>query len=155
MDTFDWLGLRLLIVDDNTSYANLLADTLRGKGIRHIHVAPDAGTAFETLAKNTVDIALVDYHMTPLDGAEFTRMVRTSSDSSHPELPIVIITGDSTRKTVDTVIGAGAHDFLVKPVTAATMFNRIERTLSEPRPFIRDGDFYGPKPLRPTASAAD
>ncbi|MBT6093243.1 MAG: response regulator [Rhodospirillaceae bacterium] len=146
-EEFDWSEIEILILDDNAPFRNLVADVLRGSGVRNIHMAGDAGDAFNTLKTSLVDIALVDFIMDPLDGAEFTRMVRTGSDSSNPELPIIIVTGDATAKTLDTVLKSGAHDFLVKPISAEALMARLHRTLTTPRQFVRDGSFYGPAPL--------
>lgn len=147
MAEFDWTELEILILDDNIQFCQLVADVLRGKGVRRIHTIGDGASALNLLRSTPVDIALVDFIMTPLDGGEFTHMVRHSSDSPNKELPIVIMTGDSTERTLRAVVDAGAHDFLVKPITPAELFWRIERTLSEPRPFIKKGAFYGPAPL--------
>ncbi len=146
-EEFDWSEVEVLILDDNASFRNLVADVLRGNGVRNIHLANDAGAAFNILKTSRVDIALVDFIMDPLDGAEFTRMVRNGTDSTNQELPIVIVTGDATKKTLDIVLESGAHDFLVKPISADGLMTRLHRTLTTVRPFVRNGTFYGPTPL--------
>lgn len=141
---FDWTTISVLIIDDSMFFRNLVAGVLHAAGIKDIHHASDAATALRLLQSTTVDVALVDYLMMPLDGIEFTNMVRNAPDSPNREMPIIMITGDATQATLDHSLQNGAHDFVVKPISAKTILSRIHRVLSHPLPFVKRAGYYGP-----------
>ena len=71
-------------------------------------------------------------------------MVRTSSDSPNPFMPIVMITGHSERSRVNAARDAGVNEFLVKPVTAKSLMDRINTVVNHPRSFVKGGTYFGP-----------
>ena len=79
----------------------ILKAILKGVGIHEPREARDGAEGLEILRHYPADIALVDFSMTPIDGVEFTRTVRLSSDASNPHLQIVMITGHSEQSRVD------------------------------------------------------
>ncbi len=89
------------------------------------------------------DIALVDFTMQKLDGVGFTRLVRSSTDIQNPYLPIIMISGHSTRTKVAEARDAGVTEFVGKPVTARALLARIEAVIMKPRPFIRYSRYFG------------
>jgi DNA-binding response OmpR family regulator len=82
--------------------------------------------------------------MFPLDGVEFTRLVRTSPDSPNPFLPIIMMTGHSERSRVYEARDAGVTEFIVKPITAKAVLDRLNAVIMRPRPFIKADGYIGP-----------
>jgi len=68
--------------------------------------------------------------MQPVDGIEFTRMVRTRKDSPNPYIPIIMVT--SKGQETDRVWGLrqGAVDYLVKPVSAQALVEKAQAALA-------------------------
>ena len=79
-----------------------------------------------------------------MDGVEFTRQVRRAPDSRNPYLPIIMMTGHSARSRVEEARDAGVTEFIVKPVTAKTLLNRIYAVVYKPRPFLHTDSYFGP-----------
>ena len=75
--------IRVLIVEDNAHMSTILRTILQGFGVRTIVEVRDAADAFETMRDVNPDFALVDYMLGDLNGLEFTRLVRTASDSAN------------------------------------------------------------------------
>jgi two-component system, chemotaxis family, chemotaxis protein CheY len=138
------LPITVLIVDDNTHMRSIIKELLRAVGIQDIKEAADPVDAFELIKTIPIDLVLVDFSMPIIDGVEFTQMVRTSSDSPNPYLPIVMITGHSERSRVSSARDAGVNEFLVKPVTAKSLMERISSVVNHPRSFIKGGNYFGP-----------
>lgn len=133
-----------MILDDNHHMNVILRTILNGFGLRDIVDARDAATAFEVVREYRPDIAIVDYYLGDLDGLEFTKLIRTAPDSPAPYLPIVLCTAYSERSRALAAINAGVNEFLVKPVSARALFQRIVAVVNNPRPFVRTKTFFGP-----------
>jgi two-component system, chemotaxis family, chemotaxis protein CheY len=140
----DYSSLNILLVEDNQHMRSIVTAILKGSGIRSVRDARDGAEALELLSTFPADIALVDFNMSPIDGVEFTRMLRNASDSKFPYLPVVMITGHSERTRVYEARDAGVNEFVVKPLTARALLSRIEAVIMRPRPFIRCSSYFGP-----------
>jgi two-component system chemotaxis response regulator CheY len=136
--------LRVLLVDDNQHMRAIVTAILRGTGVTHLREATDGARGLEILATWPADIAIVDFQMRPMDGVEFTRLVRNAPDTKNPYLPIIMMTGFAERPRVEEARDAGVTEFLVKPVTAQRLIDRVNAVIYHPRPFIRTEDYFGP-----------
>eukprot|EP01042_Synura_sphagnicola_P028423 gene28423-36664_t len=121
----DYSSLKILLVEDNQHMRSIVTAILKGSGIRNVLEARDGAEGFELLRQFPADIALVDFNMSPVDGVEFTRMLRTGSDSTNPYLPVVMITGHSERARVYEARDCGVNEFVVKPLTARALLGRL------------------------------
>jgi len=126
---------------------------LQSAGIRKIREVADGSAALESLRERVIDLAIVDFNMFPLDGVEFTRLVRNSPDSANPYLPIIMMTGHSERSRVVEARDAGVTEFVVKPITAKAVFDRIQACIVRPRPFVKTEGYFGPDRRRTVVAA--
>jgi CheY-like chemotaxis protein len=136
--------LRFLLVDDNQHIRSIVSAILKGVGVRQIREAMDGAEGLQILRVWQTDIAIVDFKMSPLDGVQFTQLVRNSPDSVDPFLPIIMLTGFAERHRVFEARDAGVTEVVVKPVTARSLLDRINTVIYHPRPFIRSADYFGP-----------
>ena len=90
------------------------------------------------------DVLIVDWHMQPLDGLDFVRLVRTASDSPNPYVPIIMLTGYTEYARVVEARDAGINEFLAKPISAKSLYLRFAAIIDNPRPFIRTKKYFGP-----------
>lgn len=148
-------SLRVLLVDDNQHMRAIVMTVLAGVGVTHVRETRDGAEAFEALREWPADVAIVDFQMFPMDGVEFTRMVRTSPASKNPYLPIVMMTGHSEKSRVVEARDAGVTEFVAKPLTAKSMLERLQAVIYRPRPFVRAGDYFGPDRRRRDDPAHD
>jgi two-component system, chemotaxis family, chemotaxis protein CheY len=140
----DYSALKVIMVEDNQHMRSIVNAILKGAGIRNVREAKDGAEALDLLRQYPADIALVDFNMDPIDGVEFTRMLRNAADSPNPYLPVIMVTGHSERSRVIEARDAGVNEFVVKPLTARALLNRIDSLILKPRPFIRCRNFFGP-----------
>jgi DNA-binding response OmpR family regulator len=87
---------------------------------------------------------ITDWIMEPLDGIDFTQMVRSASDSPNPFVPIVMLTSNTSRDRVQEARDVGVTEFLAKPLTAKSLYNRLVMIIENPRQFIRTAIYFGP-----------
>ncbi len=137
-------SLRVLLVDDNQHMRAIVMTVLNGVGVDQIRETRDGAEALAALREWPADLAIVDFQMFPLDGVEFTRMVRNAPDSRNPYLPIIMMTGHSERYRVMDARDAGVTEFVAKPLTAKAVLERIHAVIYRPRPFVRTPEYFGP-----------
>lgn len=64
--------------------------------------------------------------------------------STHPFVPVIMVTGHSEKSRVYEALNAGVNEFLVKPVSAKGLYSRLISVIERPRPFVRSKTFFGP-----------
>jgi CheY-like chemotaxis protein len=97
---------RVLIVDDCRPTRMLVRSILNVCGVSNIKDAVDGAEALEVLDSSLPDLIISDVQMTPLDGIEFSRLIRNDPHSPNPRMPIVIMTGhtkESRRRRPDAL----------------------------------------------------
>jgi CheY-like chemotaxis protein len=137
-------ALKVLLVDDNQHMRAIVSTILKGVGIHEVREARDGAEGLQALRDWPADIAIVDFHMEPIDGVEFTRMIRNAKDSRNPYLPIIMMTGFADRPRVVEARDAGVTELVVKPVTARSIIDRINAVVFHARQFVRTDDYFGP-----------
>lgn len=137
-------SLRVLLVDDNQHMRAIVTTVLSGVGVKQVRETRDGAEALESLRDWPADLAIVDFQMVPVDGVEFTRMVRNAPDSKNPYLPIIMMTGHSEKSRVFDARDAGVTEFVAKPLTAKAVLDRIQAVIYRPRPFVRTATYFGP-----------
>ena len=136
--------LTILVVDDKEPIRDLICGILHNFGIANVREAADGLGAFRDMRAVPPDAIITDLKMRPIDGLAFTRSVRRDADSPAPEVPIVMITGNSEKHHVVAARDAGVTEFLAMPVTANAIAERITSAVRRPRPFVRAQHFVGP-----------
>ena len=136
--------LNFLIVDDNKHMRALVTGILHALGAKNCLDAIDGADAFKELRHFPADIIICDWNMQPLDGLDFTRLVRTGKDSPNPFVPIIMLTGHTEMNRVVEARDAGVHEFMAKPISAKGLYSRIRAIIERPRPFVRAGLYFGP-----------
>lgn len=121
-------GLRVMVVEDETSMAELLGNYLERDGFE-VSVVHDGLEAVELAREVDPDIVVLDLGLPGLDGVEVCRQLRTFSDAY-----VVMLTARSDE--VDTLIGlsVGADDYMTKPFSPRELMARIQAMLRRPRP---------------------
>jgi two-component system OmpR family response regulator len=125
----------ILVVDDDLDIRQLLGDYLRKSGFRATTV-PDGVMMRKTLARETVDLVVLDIMLRGEDGLELCRAVR-----SHSNTPVIMLT--ARGDPLDRVIGLemGADDYLAKPFLPRELLARIKTVLRRVDPHAAHKSF--------------
>ncbi len=134
----------VLIVDDMRPMLALTKSVLNSFGFHNIIMAENGQEGFQRFCEVKPDIVLTDWHMTPVDGLEMTRMIRKNPRSPNPFVPVIMMTGFSSRLRVMSARDHGITEFLVKPFTAKDLYARIFQIIEKPRNFVETEQFFGP-----------
>ncbi|QDY48281.1 hybrid sensor histidine kinase/response regulator [Stenotrophomonas maltophilia] len=112
--------LRILLVEDDATVAEVIAGLLRGRGHDVVHVLHGLG-ALSEIATDGFDVGLLDLDLPALDGTAIARQLRTMGY----ELPLVAVTARSDAYAETQVLAAGFDGFLRKPVTGDMLVTAI------------------------------
>ena len=142
----DFSRLQLLLVDDNDFMRSVYRELLEAIGFRKTNLAEavEGTEALQLLQMRHIDIVICDLNMRPMNGKKFTRYIRTDPNSSDPYLPIIICTGHAEMVHIAHARDCGAHEILRKPVSASSLYARLQSVIETPRPFILSPNFVGP-----------
>jgi two-component system chemotaxis response regulator CheY len=114
--------MRVLIADDDAT-SRLVLKAMATKLGHECLVATDGSRAWELLRSEVVDVLLTDWMMPGVDGPDLCRRVRQRSDDRY--IYVVLITAFGNHDQVLEGMGAGADDYLVKPVDPFTVQTRL------------------------------
>ena len=153
MVRIDFNRLRFLVIDDNAHMRRILRTLLHGFGAREVYEAEDGATGLEAFTHYMPDIVLADWVMPIFDGLELTQMIRQPGANSNPYVPIIMLTGHSEKKRVMLARDAGVTEFMAKPISAKSLYQRILNVVANPRPFIKTKTYFGPDRRRSTNNA--
>src|ERR1700678_1407171 len=152
MVRIDFNRLRFLIIEDNAHMRRILRTLLHGFGAREVYEAEDGAAGLEAFVHHVPDIVITDWAMPIFDGLELTQMIRQPGANSNPYVPIVMLTGHSEKKRVIAARDAGVTEFLAKPISAKSLYQRILNIVVNPRPFIKSKSYFGPDRRRSVAA---
>jgi DNA-binding response OmpR family regulator len=130
---------------------SIVVAILRGVGIGIVKEASDGADAMEVMRAGVPDIVIVDLNMFPIDGLEFTQMIRTAVDSPFPFVPIIMMTGHTERTKVTAARDSGVNELVAKPISAKTLLDRIVAVIDRPRSFVKTATYTGPCRRRGTS----
>ena len=134
--------LSIMIVDDNVSMRHLLKEILLAFGIVRIAECGDVKEALLHLKSFHADAIFADWMMEPMSGLELAKTIRTDSD--RPYIPIIMLTGHTERHRVEEARDAGITEFLAKPISANSVYQRLQEIVKRPRSFVKAPGFAGP-----------
>jgi len=117
--------LRILLVDDNKSMRKMLSSVLRKNGFQHLFEAFDGSHALRILAEQEVDLALVDWNMPKITGAELLTEIRNSPTTK--DLPVIFVTSEGTQYWRTKAFELGVTGYVTKPFSAEGILEEIEK----------------------------
>ncbi|HTK84648.1 MAG TPA: response regulator [Patescibacteria group bacterium] len=148
---YDLKGLRILIIEDYPFIAELMQSLLHEMGVGDVVVAPSISVAKEKIAESNatasaaaIDAVILDWLMPDGTGLELLQWVRSHDSESIRFLPVIVCSAHASQDMVSQSRDAGAHEVMVKPVSADKLAKRLVHVIDKPRPFLKTSDFFGP-----------
>jgi two-component system, chemotaxis family, chemotaxis protein CheY len=141
-------SLCVLVVDDNQYMRKMVRNLLVNCGIKDIYEAGDGIAALDTIRTVGPDVVILDWEMPLLSGAELVRIVRSPGVFPMPDVPIIMLSGHGERWRVVEAVRLGVNEYLIKPVSAKALYDRLVSITMQPRPAVQLGDYYGPAPRK-------
>ena len=105
------MGIKVLTVEDSTLIRLIINNTIRDMdGVELIGTAENGAVAIEKIKELKPDIVTLDVVMPVMDGLETLKILRKFTD-----VPVIMLSGISDRRTTIEALENGAQDFLTKP----------------------------------------
>ena len=121
-------SIRFLVVDDFSTMRRIIKNFLNELGYNNIAEADDGKTALPVVKTGEVDFLMTDWNMPGMQGLELLRLVR--GDPATKKLPVLMVTAEAKREQIVEAAQAGVNGYVVKPFTAATLKEKIDKILS-------------------------
>ena len=117
--------MKILVVDDFSTMRRIIRNLLRDLGFENTHEADDGNTALPILRRGGFDFLITDWNMPGMNGLELLEQVRADDDLK--SLPVLMVTAEARRDQIVTAAQAGVNGYIVKPFTANTLKEKIDK----------------------------
>ncbi|MBL1378370.1 chemotaxis response regulator CheY [Zobellella sp. CGMCC 1.18722] len=118
-------NMKILIVDDFSTMRRIIKNLLRDLGFNNTHEADDGTTALPMLKSGDFDFVVTDWNMPGMQGIDLLRAIRADDKLKH--LPVLMVTAEAKREQIIAAAQAGVNGYVVKPFTAATLKEKLEK----------------------------
>jgi signal transduction histidine kinase/DNA-binding response OmpR family regulator len=116
-------GKTLLLVDDDSRNVFAIASVLEERGLKVIPASNGVEGIEKLKANKEIDLILMDVMMPEMDGYEAIGIIRKMKE--YENLPIIALTAKAMKDDRDLCIGAGANDYLAKPVDSQKLLSLL------------------------------
>ncbi len=114
---------RVLVADDSSTMRKIILRSLQAVGVPTAVEAADGNEAVAMFKPGEIDLVLTDWNMPGKTGLEVVQDIRTKDAN----VPIIMVTTEAEKGRVMEAIQAGVSDYLVKPFTAETLREKLEK----------------------------
>ena len=118
-------NLKILIVDDFSTMRRIIKNLLRQLGFTNVQEANDGATAWPKIQSEPFDLIVTDWNMPKMSGLELLKAIK--SDESLKDIPVLMVTAEALKENIIEAVKAGVSNYIVKPFTAETLQEKLER----------------------------
>ncbi len=117
------MSTRVLVADDSSTMRKIILRSLQAVGVTEATEAADGAEAIALFKPGEYQMVLTDWNMPGKTGIEVVQEIRAKDAT----VPIIMITTEAEKGRVMQAIQAGVSDYLVKPFTADTLREKLEK----------------------------
>lgn len=118
--------IKVLLVDDEEGYVNVLANRLGKRGLQ-VTKTYTGSEAIQAARREDFHVAVVDLKMEDMDGIEVLKILRKMD----PRLQVIMLTGHGSEKAAREGIESGAFGYLMKPCELPELIDKIRAAFQE------------------------
>jgi len=118
-------NMKILVVDDFSTMRRIIKNLLRDLGFTNISEADDGSTALPMLQSGDFDFLVTDWNMPIMTGIDLLKAVR--ADERLSTMPVLLVTAEAKKDQIVEAAQAGVNGYVVKPFTAETLKEKIEK----------------------------
>jgi two-component system chemotaxis response regulator CheY len=117
--------MSILVVDDFPTMRRIVRSLLKELGFTNVEEAEDGQDALNKLRSGGFEFVVTDWNMPNLDGVEMLKTIRDEEALKH--LPVLMVTAEAKKENIIAAAQAGANGYIVKPFTAATLEEKLNK----------------------------
>ncbi len=121
--------MRILVVDDFATMRRIVKNILKQLGYENIVEAEDGKVALRALENQDIDFIVSDWNMPNMSGLELLKAVRASE--KFKDIPFLMVTAEAMKENIIEAVKSGVSNYIVKPFTAETMREKIEKIFKD------------------------
>ena len=121
--------MKFLVVDDFSTMRRIIKNLLNDLGYANVQEADDGQTALPILQSGGIDFLVTDWNMPGMPGLDLLKAVR--SDPKLAKLPVLMLTAEAKREQIIEAAQAGVNGYVIKPFTAVTLKEKIDKILEQ------------------------
>ncbi|WP_251978213.1 chemotaxis response regulator CheY [Salinicola avicenniae] len=118
-------NMSILVVDDFPTMRRIVRSLLKELGFENVEEAEDGQEALTKLRAGGFEFVVSDWNMPNLDGLEMLKEIR--QDPALSSLPVLMVTAEAKKENIIAAAQAGANGYVVKPFTAATLEEKLNK----------------------------
>ena len=122
-------NLRFLVVDDFSTMRRIVKNLLNDLGYANVAEADDGQSALPMLKAGGFDFLVTDWNMPGMPGLDLLKAVR--ADPALAKMPVLMLTAEATREQIVEAAQAGVNGYVIKPFTAITLKEKIDKILGQ------------------------
>lgn len=134
--------LSIAVIDNRRAILSLMRAMLAAIGTGRIETYESPTEALDAMAKTVPDLVIASASMQPVTGPDLVRVMRRASSGALALVPAMIMSIRAKPALVEEALRAGAHQVLVLPTTASTLYRRLNWLINDDRPFELNGEHY-------------
>jgi two-component system chemotaxis response regulator CheY len=122
-------NLKILVVDDFSTMRRIVRNLLKELGFTNVDEAEDGAVALGKLKGGNFEFVVSDWNMPNMTGIELLVAIR--ADPSLKHLPVMMVTAEAKKENIIQAAQAGASGYIVKPFTAATLEEKLNKVFEK------------------------
>lgn len=134
--------LVVAVIDNRRPILSLMRAMLAAIGTGRIETYESPTEAVDAMTRSVPDLVIAAAAMQPLTGPQLVRVMRRASAGPLALVPAMIMGVRAKPALVEEALRAGAHQVLVLPTTASTLYRRLDWLIHDDRPFELKGEHY-------------
>ena len=121
-----------------------LKGALSNKGFRGIFDSDNLDAIREAITDNSVDLLICDANFPDGDACALTHDIRHHRLGNNPFMVVIMLVGSPDKETIMRVVNSGTDDVVLKPISAAKLFERVDMLARARKRFVVTTDYIGP-----------
>ncbi len=118
-------NMKILVVDDMSTMRRIVKNILKQLGFNNLEEAENGQDALTKLHADTYGFVVSDWNMPVMMGIDMLRAIR--ADEKLKKIPVLMVTAEAQKENLMEAVQAGVSNYVVKPFTAETMQEKINK----------------------------
>ncbi|MFA6048025.1 MAG: response regulator [Parcubacteria group bacterium] len=118
--------MKILVIDDEEGLSFIISKFLKSRGFETA-LATNGQEGIKIIGSSEIDLVVSDINMPGKSGLDVLEYVR----SNHPGIPVIMMTGEATKKERESALALGAFGIIKKPFLLSDLLGKIKEALGK------------------------
>lgn len=147
VDPKAWINFeraRILLLDDHRQGASILSQIIRAFGVVNFTPCVTIAEAQQAVVEHEFHLILINANLKEPGVYEFVNWLRRFDEPPNCFSPVILIAGHTQRSHIERARDSGANIIMAKPVSPASVLERVIWAAREKRPYVKCATYAGP-----------